>query len=151
MEAVNEDQLLLLDRDGGSEWSLQRVGRWLQVKGWIHPDVASAQAVSVTLAALHDRALGCRFAIDEDNNLCMLADLFPHDQSGEAVGAAISQMQWVLDSTEALFRKVQETGHAADERSMTKHSRMTPLQQRTEAAFHPMRTAGMRDFVNPGT
>ncbi|MBA3511672.1 hypothetical protein [Sphingomonas sp.] len=112
---VSPNEAAITDPDGASIWWLYRVEGWLQVKGLVFEEVNATEALCLSLARLHTRLLGCRYGIDEENNLLIHADLFPHDQSGSAVGAAIIQMQAIVDSTFDLLLRVQENGIAADE------------------------------------
>ena len=115
IEDVAPQEATITDRDAGSIWSLYQVEAWVQIKGLIFEDTRPTQALCLSLMRLHDRLLGCRFGRDAHNNLCLLSDVFPHDQTGEGIGAAVTQMQWIVNSTHGLLRRVQETGIAADE------------------------------------
>ena len=115
IEEVAPQEATVTDTKGGSIWSLYQVEAWVQIKGLIFEDTRPTQALCLSLMRLHSRLLGCRFGMDADNNLCLLSDVFPHDQTGEGIGAAVTQMQWIVDNTHGLLRRVQETGIAADE------------------------------------
>ena len=115
IEDVSPDEASITDDDGGSIWWLSRVEGWLHVRGLVFEEVNPSEALCLTLARLHSRLLGCRFGMDGDNNIVLHADLFPHDQSGGAVAAAIIQMQVIVDSTYDLLLRVQESGITADD------------------------------------
>jgi hypothetical protein len=115
VEDVTHEQATVTDREAGSVWWLYQVEAWLQIKSAVFEHTIPTQALCLSLLRLQCRLLGCRFGIEEDNTLCVLADVFPHEQTGEGVGAALTQMQWIVDCTRGLLRRVQETGIAADE------------------------------------
>ena len=115
VEDVGPDEAAITAQDGGNTWALYRVEAWLQVRGLIIEEATPTEALCLSLARLHSRLLGCRYGIDEANGLWLHVDLYPHDHSGGAVGAAIIQMQSIVDSTYDLLLRVQETGIAADE------------------------------------
>jgi hypothetical protein len=115
IEDVSPDEASITDADGGSIWWLFRVDGWLQVKGLVFEEVTATEALCLSFARLHSRFLGCRYGIDEDNSVLLYADIFPHDQTGGAVGAAIIQMQAIVDYTYDLLLHVQESGIPADD------------------------------------
>jgi hypothetical protein len=70
-----------------------------------------------TIARLQFRLIGCRFALGDDENLWIVTDLY-HDTSASAVGAALIQMQAIVDYTYDLLLGVLESGIAATEQDI---------------------------------
>lgn len=118
LEEAGPDEVSVIDREVGSIWSIFRVDEWLQVKGLMFDQIDPTQALGLSLMRLHERLLGGRYAIDDANNLILIADVLPHDQSAGAVAAAITQLQSLYDDTHDLLRRVLDTGIAADEQAI---------------------------------
>jgi hypothetical protein len=115
LEGNGPEEATLTDEESGNVWSLFRTESWLQVMAGVVENIGASHAVCLTLARLHGRLLGCRYSIDESGSLLLHADLYPHDQTGSAVGAVVTQMQWVVDSTYELLMRVQESGRPAED------------------------------------
>lgn len=120
IEDIDADEALITDEDGGGIWQVLRIEGWLHIKAVIFEDVEENLALCLTLARLHARLLGCRYSIENEANLNLHTDLYPHDQTGSAVGAAILQMQSIVDCTYDLIAQVLDHGEAADEGAIDK-------------------------------
>lgn len=116
LEDHGPDEATMTDEENGNVWSLFRTEAdgFLQV-GCFVGQVGTSHAVSLTLARLHDRQLGCRYGIGEDGWLRLRADIYPHDQTGIAVGAVVTQMQWVSDFTRELIKRAEESNSPAED------------------------------------
>lgn len=115
LEEVGRDELLLVDQSTGSSWSLFRVEDWLQVKGLVLDDIEPTLGLCLTLARLHDRLLGCRFSIDPQHGVVIIADFPGSCQTSEAIGETVLQMQSIIDQTTSLLERVVDSGEAASE------------------------------------
>ncbi|MCJ2181333.1 hypothetical protein MTR62_01220 [Novosphingobium sp. 1949] len=115
IEEIGADEVFLTDHSTGSSWSLFRVEDWLQVKGLVLEDVEPELGLCLTLARLHDRLLGCRFSIDQQHGLVIVADFPRAAQSVEAIGETLLQMQSIIDQTVSLLEGVVEQGEPADD------------------------------------
>ncbi len=115
IEEIGADEVFLTDQGTGSSWSLFRVEDWLQLKGLVIEDVEPELALCLSLARLHDRLLGCRFSIDQQHGLVIVADFPRAAQSMESIGETLLQMQSIIDQTVGLLEEVVESDVAADE------------------------------------
>ncbi|GAM07120.1 hypothetical protein HT578_21375 [Novosphingobium decolorationis] len=115
VEEIGADEVFLTDQTTGSAWSLFRVEDWLQLKGLVLEDVEPELPMCLTLARLHDRLLGCRFSIDQQHGVVIVADFARAAQSMEAIGETLLQMQSIIDQTVGLLEDVVESDVAADE------------------------------------
>lgn len=115
VEEVGSDEVFLTDQSTGSSWSLFRVEDWLQVKGLVLEDIEPELALCLSLARLHDRLLGCRFSIDQQHGLVIVADFPRGAQTMEAVGETLLQMQSIIDQTVGLLESVVESNVPADD------------------------------------
>ncbi|MBH0112928.1 hypothetical protein I5E68_08190 [Novosphingobium sp. YJ-S2-02] len=118
IEEVGSDEVLLTDAETGSAWSLFRVEDWLQAKGLVIDEVEPTHALCETLVRLHDRLIGCRFALDQQHGLVIVADFGRASQTIEGIGETLMQMQSIIDQTAPMLDKVIEKGAAADEQTI---------------------------------
>ncbi|MBT0671224.1 hypothetical protein HT136_22895 [Novosphingobium profundi] len=118
IEEIGPDEVFLTDQGTGSSWSLFRVEDWLQLKGLVIEDIEPGLALCLTLARLHDRLLGCRFSIDQQHGLVVVADFPRAAQAMEIIGETLMQMQSIIDQTVILLEDVIESDVAADEFSI---------------------------------
>ena len=118
LEEIGADEVLITDVSTGSGWSLFRVEDWLQLKGLVMDEVEPSLALCLTLVRLHDRLIGCRFAIDQQHGLVIISDFPRASQSIECIGDAVMQMQSIIDQTAPLLDKVVADGDPADEQTI---------------------------------
>jgi hypothetical protein len=99
-----------------NQFDIVRCDDWLQITQILLPSGSSETARIAEFAlALHMRCFGCRLAVDNGGNVCIVADVYPFERTPSFISQILTQLACVGDLVQPLLEEVARTGRVPSE------------------------------------